>query len=118
MNELEYEIKLKRPKGFYIVTTIHNPSGHNLSIQQRNKLYNLSKKYRFYIITDDVYDLLYFNPSQRFPSLFYCSDVNIRRYYFNQGKSFEYDNNSNEFIISLFSFSKIVNPGWRMVIMI
>ena len=51
----------------YLVTSFHNPSSENLSLIQRNQLYNLAVKYQLYIISDDVYELLYFDESQRLP---------------------------------------------------
>ena len=98
------------------MTSFHNPSSETLSLNQRNKLYNLAVKYKFFIISDDVYELLYYNPSQRLPPLFYCSDSCIAEYLKKDNETIYYDNDSTEYIISLFSFSKIVSPGWRMVI--
>jgi DNA-binding transcriptional MocR family regulator len=117
MDDLEKMIIEKKPKGFYLVTTFHNPSSQNLNILQRNQLYKLAIKYRFYIISDDVYETLYFNSSERIPPLFFCSDSGLQHYLQRDQSIIDYDNNSSEFIVSLFSFSKIISPGWRMVTM-
>ena len=99
----------------YLVTSFHNPSSENLSLIQRNQLYNLAVKYQLYIISDDVYEHHYFDESQRLPPLFYCSDSNILEFLKKDNRTIIYDNNNTENIISLFSFSKLVSPGWRMV---
>ncbi len=114
--ELENLIIEKKPKAFYLVATNHNPTCENLSLKQRNALYNLALKYKFYIIVDDVYESLYFEEEKRLPPLFYCSDETLNNYSNNKlNDLLKHDNNSNPYIISLHSFNKIWVPGWRLV---
>ena len=116
LQELEKLIIEKKPKMFYLVTTHHNPTGANLSLKQRNSLYNLALKYKFYIVTDDVYELLYDTVERQFPPLSFCSDDIINNYNPNVRLDFDIDN--NPYIISMNSFSKILFPGYRAVILI
>ena len=114
LDNLEKIIIEKKPKAFYLTATNHNPSNENLSMKQRNAIYNLSMKYKFYLICDDVYDSAYLNEDARLPPLFYCNDENTKK--FNEGAKFiNHDLNFNPYVISLNSFSKIWVPGWRVV---
>lgn len=96
-----------------MVTTHHNPTGSNLSLKQRNALYNLSLKYKFYIATDDVYELLYDTTERTFPPLSFCSDKIVANY--NANSKYDFDINENPYILSMNSFSKILFPGYRAV---
>jgi DNA-binding transcriptional MocR family regulator len=83
-------------------------------MKQRNVIYNLSMKYKFYLISDDIYESMYFNEDARLPPLYYCNDENTKK--FNEGEKFlKHDLDFNPYIISLNSFSKIWVPGWRVV---
>ena len=114
MEEFEKLVIEKKPKAFYLCATNHNPSEINLSMKQRNALYNLSMKHKFYLIADDVYESMYFNEEARLPPLFYCNDENTKK--FNEGAKFiNHDLDSNPYVISLNSYSKIWIPGWRVV---
>ena len=99
-----------------MVATNHNPTCENLSMEQRNAIYNLSLKYQFYVIVDDVYESLYFDEEKRLPPLFYCADETLKNYSAeNKGAFLKHDNNTNPYVISLHSFAKIWVPGWRLV---
>lgn len=114
MEEFERLVIEKKPRVFYLCATNHNPTEVNLSMEQRNALYNLSMKHQFYLIADDVYESLYFNEDKRVPPLFYCNDENIKK--FKEGAKFiNHDMNYNPYAISLNSYSKIWIPGWRVV---
>jgi DNA-binding transcriptional MocR family regulator len=115
LESLEKIIQEKKPKGFYLSASHNNPTGYNLSIKQRNALWNLALKYQFYLIVDDVYDLMYYGDAKRIPPTFYCSNE-VTESYLKGGVNFvNYDHNQNPYVVSLNSFSKIIFPGWRCV---
>lgn len=118
MEELESLIQEKKPKGFYLVATNHNPTSENLNLKQRNAIYNLALKYKFYVITDDIYETLYYDQRERLPPLFFCSDETLKAC--SQDSKYKsilkHDNNLNPYVISLHSFGKIWVPGWRIVL--
>ena len=65
-------------------------------MKQRNALYNLSMKYKFYLIVDDIYESMYFNEDARLPPLYYCNDENTKK--FNEGAKFiNHDLNYNPY---------------------
>lgn len=43
----------------YMVPTFSNPSGRTMSLPQREKLIRLARKHDVLVVTDDVYDMLY-----------------------------------------------------------
>jgi len=93
MEALEEKIKLHKPTLLYTIPVFHNPSGQTLSDERRKKLIELSQKYNFYIIADEVYQMLnYYEESPRAMGTMIES-----------GK-----------VISLGTFSKIVAPGLRL----
>jgi len=72
-------------------------------------------KHKFYLVSDDVYESMYFNEDARLPPLYYCNDENTKK--FKEGAKFlNHDMDYNPYVISLNSFSKIWIPGWRVVI--
>lgn len=56
-------LKRKRQSIFYCVPTLHNPTGHNWSFEEKKSLYNACKKLQIPIIEDDVYHELLFESS-------------------------------------------------------
>lgn len=48
------------PKMMYVVPTAHNPTGRTLPAERREKLAALAAKYDFYLVCDEVYQLLTF----------------------------------------------------------
>lgn len=105
----------KNIKAFYIIPTYHNPTGFNLPLNQRNALYNLALKYKFYLFVDDIYEKLYFDyGATRVAPIFYCSDEIIAHKEKHYKELIKDDNNSNEYVISINSFNKLLTPGIRL----
>lgn len=82
------------PKMMYVVTTCHNPTGRTLIAERRAKLAELSNKYQFYLVCDEVYQLLAFPGVEVPPPMF------------------TYDKHGT--ILGLGSFSKILAPALRV----
>ena len=55
---LEEKLKQHRPKFLYTIPTFQNPTSINLSTERRQKLVALSQQHDFYIVADEVYQLL------------------------------------------------------------
>lgn len=107
---LEESVIKNKIKAFYLVTNFNNPLGVNLSTKTRCALYQLAHKHKFYIISDDIYELLYFNEKDREVPLFFCDDgVSKGR----RDHLLNFENDRSEFIISVNSFNKIVCPSVR-----
>ena len=82
------------PKLFYIIPTASNPSGRTTTAERRRRLVELSVKYGFVIVSDDVYQMLTFphiTPPPAMPSF-----------------------DTHGTVISMGSFSKILAPGLRV----
>jgi len=82
------------PVLLYVVPTAHNPSGRTLIPSRRAKLVELSVKYKFILLADEVYQLLTFPHVQAPPPMF------------------TYDKHGT--VLCLGSFSKILAPGIRV----
>ncbi|MEK4029682.1 MULTISPECIES: PLP-dependent aminotransferase family protein [Bacillaceae] len=54
-------LKRKRQSLFYCVPTLHNPTGHNWSMKEKQTLYHACKELQIPIIEDDVYHELLFD---------------------------------------------------------
>jgi 2-aminoadipate transaminase len=82
----------------YTVPVHHNPSGATLSDARRAHLVSLSKKHRFAIVADEVYQTLTFSSArEELP-----------------GPLASYDYGPDYNVFSLGSFSKISSPGLRL----
>jgi len=94
----EFEDKLKNDENdtkiLYTVPTFSNPAGFTMCSEKRKKLVDLSDKYNVYIISDETYQLLYFNEKPPLPLYYY--------------------GNEDSKIFSLGSFSKILAPSLRV----
>mmetsp|Transcript_28267 Transcript_28267/g.67225 ORF Transcript_28267/g.67225 Transcript_28267/m.67225 type:complete len:370 (+) Transcript_28267:49-1158(+) len=82
-------------KFVYTVPVHHNPTGYTTSNEKRVKLMELAKKYKFYVIADEAYQLLNFEPSAVKP-LFYHDDKDDPR------------------VFSIGTFSKLIGPGTKV----
>ncbi len=91
---LEEKLSQHKPVFLYTVPTFHNPSSITLRADRRNQLVELSWKYDFLIIADEVYHLLNFAAEPPPPPMakYIASDT----------------------VLSLGSFSKIMAPGLRL----
>lgn len=81
------------PKFLYVIPAFSNPTGYNLSEERKERIVELSEKYGFKILADEVYQMLYFNHPP--PPSF--------------GKYIESDQ-----VVSAGTFSKILAPGVRL----
>lgn len=107
LEELEKKVIEHDIKGFYLVTNYSNPIGKNLNKENRVKLYQLAKKLKFYVFSDDIYETLYIDEDTRTTPLFFCDDKVAQG---DNSRLTTFDNNSNEYIISMNSFNKIIGP--------
>ena len=80
------------PNFVYIIPTFQNPTGFCLSDDRRAQLISLANRFDFYILADEVYQLIYFDELPPKPL-------------------FSFDQGSR--VISFGSFSKILAPGLR-----
>ena len=90
---LEEKLAKYKPTFIYTIPTFHNPSGVTLSADRREKLIGLSEKHDFFIVADEVYQMLAYTSTPPLPMTYY--DTSNR-------------------VFSLGSFSKILAPGLRL----
>lgn len=93
IESLEEQLARFRPKFLYFIPAFQNPTGHTLSQERRERLLGLTQEHRFFLVADEVYQLLSY--AERPPSSF--------------AKYIDLEN-----VISLGSFSKILSPGLRL----
>jgi len=82
-----------RPVFLYTIPTFHNPSATTLPAERREVLVRLSREHGFYIVADEVYQLLHYGAAPPPPLLSY---------------------DGLDTVLSLGSFSKILAPGLRL----
>ncbi len=82
-----------KPKFIYTIPDFHNPAGVTMSIERRKKLLSIAEREDLLIIEDSPYRMIRFR-GEHIPSL----------YALNKGKR----------VMSLFTFSKILVPGFRL----
>lgn len=90
---LEEKLARHKPVLVYTIPTFHNPAGVTLSANRRKKLVDLSREYDFFIVADEVYQMLAYTSTPPQPMIYYDT----------WGRVF-----------SLGSFSKILAPGLRL----
>jgi len=93
LDDLEKKIKKHNPKFLYVIPTFQNPSGVTLIEERREKLVQICSKHGVKILEDDPYGDLRFS-GKKVSTL----------------KSFDTDNT----VVRLVSFSKIISPGIRV----
>jgi len=93
VDELEKVVKVTKPKLIYTISNCHNPTSTIMSIERKEKLIKISKKYEIPMIDDKTYSEIYFD---KFPPVSLGS----------------LDHSQN--IMEVGSFSKSVFPGWRI----
>ena len=77
----------------YTIPAFHNPAGVTLSADRREKLVSLSEKHDFFIVADEVYQLLSYTAMPPSPMTYFDRSARV---------------------LSLGSFSKILAPGLRL----
>merc|ERR1719188_1281343 len=94
---LEELVKAKegKIKLVYTVPVHHNPVGVTMSNAKREKLVSLARQYKFYVLADEAYQLLNFEPTGVLP-MFY------------------YDDPADPKVLSVGTFSKLIGPGTKV----
>ncbi|MFT5193583.1 MAG: 2-aminoadipate transaminase [Cellvibrionaceae bacterium] len=95
LDALEVALAKHQPKFVYTIPTYHNPTGHSMSQERRERLHQLAQENNFLIIADEVYQLLSYHENRPPP---------LAMAQFTSGNK----------VISLGSFSKILAPGLRL----
>ncbi|KAK5269361.1 Valine--pyruvate aminotransferase [Exophiala xenobiotica] len=106
--------RTKRPLGgqklyryiFYCVPTFANPSGKVISLRRRQQLVDTARVHDALIITDDVYDMLHWNPS--FPGKAVMPRLVDIDHAFGGGVASDFGH-----VVSNGTFSKLLGPGLR-----
>ena len=83
----------------YLVPTFSNPGGLNYTLETRQKLVEIARKYDLLLISDDVYEFLDYTDSKPLPRLNQLDKAGATKY----GNT-----------ISNATFSKIIAPGLRV----
>ncbi len=82
-----------RPAFVYTIPVFQNPTGRTLSPARREALLALSREYGFFLVADEVYQLLHYHERPPAPFAAHVDETTV---------------------ISLGSFSKICGPGLRL----
>jgi DNA-binding transcriptional MocR family regulator len=90
---VEEELRRSRPAFLYTIPTYHNPTSVCLSAGRREQLAELSRRYDFLLVADEVYHPLAYTAAPPPPLARFCTSARV---------------------ISLGSFSKILAPGLRL----
>ncbi len=93
LTALEAKLQQERPVFLYTVPTFQNPTSVTLSQARRDALVALARQYHFFIVADEVYQMLHYSGQPPTPLAHYVA----------QGP-----------VISLGTFSKILAPGLRL----
>jgi len=91
--DLREKLTLHQPVFLYTVPAFQNPTGTTLSSSRREIIIGLAQQHGFYIIADEVYQLLAFANEPPLPLVSFLD---------------------SEHVIALGSFSKILAPGLRL----
>lgn len=117
-SSLEQYKHLNKPKILYTIATGQNPTGMTLSMEKREKIYQLAQKHDFIIVEDDPYGYLYFppyDPSNPLKNPYVDDDSLTNKKYISDYlvKSFlTLDTDAR--VIRLETFSKLFAPGLRL----
>jgi 2-aminoadipate transaminase len=86
-----------RVRFVYTIPIHHNPAGVTLSEERRRRLISLSKRHGFFVVADEVYQLLSYVPAHTLPPPLAL-----------------FDRHAPHTVCSVGSFSKILAPGMRL----
>lgn len=86
----------------YIIPSFSNPRGKLVSLEQRQKLIDIARKYDVLILCDDVYDLLNYSDKPVPPRLVWLDRETLP------------ENDKYGHVISNNTFSKLFGPGLRV----
>jgi len=90
---VEEELKRSQPAFLYTIPAYHNPTSVCLSARRREQLAELSRRWDFTVVADEVYHPLSYTSAPPPPLARFCTSAQV---------------------ISLGSFSKILAPGLRL----
>lgn len=90
---MEKKLRKYRPKVFFTMPNLHNPTGYTYSLEEKKKLLRLAARFDFYIIEDD-----------------YSSELNFT----NKSNETLVSLDQNDRVIYIKSLSKIFLPGLRL----
>jgi DNA-binding transcriptional MocR family regulator len=93
IDALAEKLEKHNPVFIYTIPAFHNPAGVTLSADRREKLVSLSEKHDFFIVADEVYQLLSYTAMPPSPMTYFDRSARV---------------------LSLGSFSKILAPGLRL----
>ncbi|HYR56889.1 MAG TPA: PLP-dependent aminotransferase family protein [Myxococcaceae bacterium] len=93
VDQVERVLKKERPKLIYVVSDFHNPKGTSLSLERREQLLGLSRRYGVPILEDDAYGELRYRGEEIPPIASMDGDGSV---------------------IYLSTFSKTISPGVRI----
>ncbi|CAF1006072.1 unnamed protein product [Rotaria sp. Silwood1] len=96
-----------KPKMIYLVPTFQNPAGFTMSHHRREQLVQLSLKYHFLIVADEVYHFLDYEKKDQ------NGNANNHEKLVEHPKSFAAYHAAGT-VIALHSFSKILTPALRL----
>jgi len=86
-----------RPRIVYTVPNFHNPTGCTMSTARRDRLVELAREFQFIILSDEPYNLLSFEGSERYPT-----------------SLVHHDHTDEGVVLAAGTFSKIFAPGLRL----
>ena len=98
----QLENNIISPKILYIISDFSNPRGITLNESKRKRLVELAYQYNFLVVSDEVYQLLYFVSDAKPPKPVALYDLDKR------------PEGSTGGVISVSSISKTVMPGLRL----
>ncbi|WP_139367300.1 PLP-dependent aminotransferase family protein [Metabacillus halosaccharovorans] len=93
LDQVERQMKLFKPRLFYLNPTFHNPTGITIPPEQRKQLVDLAEKYKCLLVEDDAYYDTYFDQPPPLPI-------------------YTYD--TAGIVIYVRSFCKYISPGLRV----
>ncbi len=93
VEQVEAAIQREQPKLIYIVADFHNPKGTTLSLERRQQLIDISRRYHIPIVEDNPYGALRYR-GERMPVLASLDEEGL--------------------VIYLSTFSKTLSPGMRI----
>ncbi|MBX3054506.1 MAG: PLP-dependent aminotransferase family protein [Caldilineaceae bacterium] len=93
IDALEEALTGQRPVFVYTIPTFQNPTGHTLSARRRERLIALAHKHDFWVVADEVYQLLHYSATPPPPLAAHTDSGRV---------------------LSIGSFSKILAPGLRL----
>ncbi len=92
MDVLSRRLEHEKPVLFYVVPNFQNPSGSVMSLDKRQRLADLARQHRFWIIEDDPYRRLRYR-GEELPSLYTLAPDRV---------------------LAMSSYSKLLSPGLRV----